>query len=67
MRFRKENKHKLNIYIDYIAKKITTPFIVYHRKHLKSSIPLYGRAGRNKNQNFALYFQATYQRHPVYQ
>ena len=27
----------------------------------------YGPAGQNKNQNGALYFQATYQRHPVYQ
>ena len=40
---------------------------IYLQKHLKSTGHLYSPAGQNKNQDGANYYQATYQRHPVYQ
>ena len=67
MRFREKNKHKLKIYNTILWKNNTTPSLFTFQKQLKSTRPPYSPAGQNKNENGAQYFQATYQRHPVYQ
>ena len=65
MRFRGIDKHKLKIYYTILCKSSTTPSLFKFQKQLRSSRPL--RLGQNKNEKGAQYFQATYQRHPVYQ
>ena len=65
MRFKGKDNHKVKIYNTILCKSNTTPSLFTFQKNWNP--PDHSELGQKKNENGAQYFQATYQRHPVYQ